>query len=271
MKDDISDIRDFYNRNVEKEDGRLTRHPVERDVTWRYLDAYLPESGRILELGAATGAYTIPLAEKGYRVTAVELASKLSGECRRKVADKGLEDRVTCIVGDGRDLSLISETSFDAALVMGPLYHLVEEEDRKLQLKQVFDRLKPGGRIFSAFISRYGFWSDILMALPYLIEFQKDIRSVLETGRDIALPSWDSQFRAYFATVPEIPRLHEDRGFITQVLAGLEPTGEATDKAYSELPENQRELWLDLLFEISSEPSIVGASSHLLYIGEKPA
>jgi 2-polyprenyl-3-methyl-5-hydroxy-6-metoxy-1,4-benzoquinol methylase len=71
MIDDVTDIRSFYDRNVENEQGRLERHPVERDVTWRFLDKYLPPSGKILEVGAATGAYPIPLAKKGYSVTAV--------------------------------------------------------------------------------------------------------------------------------------------------------------------------------------------------------
>jgi hypothetical protein len=30
-----------------------------------------------------------------------------------------------------------------------------------------------------------------------------------------------------------------------------------------------REMWLDLLFSISAQPSIIGASNHMLYIGKK--
>ena len=33
MIDDVTDIRSFYDRNVDNEHGRLERHPVERDVT----------------------------------------------------------------------------------------------------------------------------------------------------------------------------------------------------------------------------------------------
>ncbi len=31
----------------------------------------------------------------------------------------------------------------------------------------------------------------------------------------------------------------------------------------------RRRMWLDLLFSISTRPSIVGASNHILYVGKK--
>jgi len=49
VTDDTSDIRQYYEESVEKEDGRLERHQLERDMTWRYLDKYLPRQGKILE------------------------------------------------------------------------------------------------------------------------------------------------------------------------------------------------------------------------------
>jgi hypothetical protein len=54
------------------------------------------------------------------------------------------------------------------------------------------------------------------------------------------------------------------------VLAGVEPGISADDESYNRLEGVQRRLWLDLLDEISTEPSILGASRHLLYVGRKP-
>jgi S-adenosylmethionine-dependent methyltransferase len=61
MNDDVSDIAAFYNSNLEKEHLRLERHQLENDLTWRYFDQYLPLQGSILEIGAATGRYTLEL------------------------------------------------------------------------------------------------------------------------------------------------------------------------------------------------------------------
>jgi hypothetical protein len=53
------------------------------------------------------------------------------------------------------------------------------------------------------------------------------------------------------------------------VLAGIEPAISADDDSYNRLQEEQRQLWLKLLYEISQEESALGASRHLLYIGKK--
>jgi S-adenosylmethionine-dependent methyltransferase len=267
MTDDISDIQAYYDANVEKEDARLERHQQERDVTWRYLDKYLPKSGKILEIGAATGAYTIPLAKRGYNVTAVDLAPKNINALKKRVTRNKLQKNVQCLVADGRELKGVPGKDFDVVLLMGPLYHLVLKEDREKAVKEAYNRLKMGGVILSTLVSRYGIWGTIMAKLPFLIDRQEDLRSVFEKGRDAKVPA--GGFRGYFATVKEVKPLHERVGFKTLVLAGIEPANAVADEAYSALKGVRRKLWLDLLFSISTEPSIIGASDHLLYIGVK--
>ena len=70
MSDDNRDIAQFYNSNPDGEHGRLEQHQLEYELTWRYLQEYLPAGGAILEVGAATGRYTLELARRGYMVTA---------------------------------------------------------------------------------------------------------------------------------------------------------------------------------------------------------
>jgi S-adenosylmethionine-dependent methyltransferase len=269
MLDDISDIQEFYDSNVDKEDDRLDRHPIERDITWRYLEIYLPATGSILDIGAGAGAYTIPLAKRGYSVTAIDLSSALINTCKKKVSEANLENKVTCLTGDARDLSTITKSDFDAVLLLGPLYHLIQEEDRTKAIKEAFTKLKKGGIIFSAFISRFGIWGDVMRKMPDYIEKQKDLDSVLQNGRDAEIPEWRGKFRAYFANPLEIAPLHEHEGFRTMALAGVEPAGIAVDEQYLSLTDKHRKMWLDLLFKISKEETIIGASCHLLYVGRK--
>jgi 2-polyprenyl-3-methyl-5-hydroxy-6-metoxy-1,4-benzoquinol methylase len=91
MHDDVSDIAVFYSSDPEKEHVRLEHHQLEHDLTWRYLDRYLPSRGAILEVGAATGRYTLELARRGYQLTAVDLSATLIETCRRRIADGGSE------------------------------------------------------------------------------------------------------------------------------------------------------------------------------------
>jgi len=268
MADDLSDIAAHYDGELERERSRLDRHQLEHELTWRYLDQYLPNQGSILEVGAATGSYTVELAKRGYDLTAVDLSATLLDECRRRLADEGLEEKVRLVVADGRDLSLVTEKGFDAVLLMGPLYHLVEEEDRMAALRQVSDRLRNGGIIFSTFISRYGIMGDVMKVMPYWVEDQEEVQFLLAHGRR---PDHCPRvgFRGYFATVPEIAPLHESLGFETLALAGVEPEISADDDIYNRLEGEQRRLWLDLLYTISTDESTIGASRHLLYIGRK--
>ena len=270
--DDISDIREMYDASGDREDDRLRRHQLERDITWRYLDKYLPHSGSsLLEIGAATGRYTLELARRGYDVLAIDLSSELTARAKTRAIEAGFNDRIEFRVDDIRTVTDLPDEVFDGALVMGPMYHLVEFEERKTTLDRVFRTLKPGGIIISSWISRYGIWGDIIKRESGFIFKTEMIQSVLDRGRD---PEWyrcgaNGGFRGYFAQTSEIPMIHEESGFQTLGLVGVEPCIAADDASYNTLEGEQRRLWLDLLFKISSEPSMVASSRHMLYIGKK--
>jgi len=268
MVDDISDIADFYDRNPEKEHQRLEKHQLEFDLTWRFLEEYLPPEGDILEIGASTGRYTLPLAEQGFTITAVDLSPVQIEFSRKRIAAAGLDDAVTFVVADARDLSRITRQDFDAVLLMGPLYHLVEAADRKSALQEAYDRLRMGGMIFSSFISRYGIFGDLIKNIPWWITLKEEVRSLVANGRDTDTHPHD-MFRGYFAEVSEIAPLHEAVSFEMVKLVGVEPAISADDDSYNRLDPEQRKLWLDLLYEISANKTIIGASRHLLYIGRK--
>jgi len=269
MGDDVSDISEYYSSETESEQSRLERHQLERDLTWRYLDFYLPAEGSILEIGAATGGYTVELARRGYQITAVDMTAAMLEINRQTLIDEGLQGSVHLVLADARDLSPVSGRSFDVALLMGPLYHLIDEDDRSLAIRQAYERLRPGGLIFSAFISRFGILGDLLKLHPDWTEDTRRSQALLATGkRPEGYPP--GGFRGYFATTAEIAPLHEAVGFETLTLAGVEPAISADDESYNRLEGEQRRLWLDLLFKISTEPSILGMSRHLLYIGRKP-
>lgn len=268
MVDDIRDIADYYNRDPEREHRRLEENRLEFDLTWRYLENYLPSEGSILEIGAATGRYTLPLAQQGYGITAVDISPVQLQFSRGRIIGGGLGQAVNFLVADARDLRAINKNDFDAVLLMGPLYHLVEEEDRKKALQEAHARLRKGGVIFSAFISRYGIFGDVLKNIPDVIEQREEIRSVLDLGRDT--DDYPNEgFRAYCAEVPEIAPLHHGIGFENLALVGVEPAISADDESYNRLDDHLRQLWLDLLFEISTKESLIGASRHLLYVGRK--
>lgn len=268
--DDISDIVEFYNGNPDAEHQRLEYHQLEFDLTWRYLDRFLPPNGNLLEIGAASGRYTLGLAGRGYSITAVDVSQKLLDLNRQRLAENHLEANVRYLTGDVRQLDRFVQGQFNAILLMGPLYHLVMKSDRSLALSNCYAHLVEGGVIFSSFISRFGIMGELIRKVPEWIEDQAEVREILDFGRDPDHYPRGS-FRGYFATVAEIAPLHENAGFKTILLAGVEPGISADDESYNQLQGTRRQLWLDLFDELSTEPSSLGASRHLLYIGCRPA
>jgi S-adenosylmethionine-dependent methyltransferase len=268
VRDDISDIAASYDRGVEDEDARLERHHLEYDLTWRYMMRYLPPAGSILEIGAGTGRYTLALCRRGYSITAVDLSAALLERCQQRLTAERLHGQVRFVVADARDLHAVPATAFDAVLLMGPLYHLVFEEDRREAVRQAADRLRSGGLLLSTHLSRLGILGDLMRRTPEWIERGEEVRSLLDSGRrPDDLPR--GGFRGYFARVSEIRPLHEVIGIHTVALAGVDPAISADDESYNTLQSPRRERWLDLLFEVSADETTVGASRHLLYIGRK--
>jgi ubiquinone/menaquinone biosynthesis C-methylase UbiE len=72
----------------------------------------LPHGGRILEMGAGTGIATLPLAERGYRIVAIELGAELAAVARKKLSQF---DNVDVVVANFEEWRLPREP-FDLVL-----------------------------------------------------------------------------------------------------------------------------------------------------------
>ena len=109
MIDNIDDIAAFYNSDPQREHARLAERQLEYELTWRYLEEYLPPQASILGIGAATGRYTLPLAQRRYTMTAVDLSAGLLDVCRETLASAGLANQVHFVVADARNLSAVTK------------------------------------------------------------------------------------------------------------------------------------------------------------------
>ena len=140
---------DFYTRI--DEDGRLTRRfgSVEFLTTMRYIEKYLKPGDRIIEIGAATGRYSHTLARMGYKVDAVELL-----EHHIDIFNKNTQadEDITITQGNAMDLTGFLNDTYDITLILGPLYHLYNQEDKRQVISEAIRVTKPGGIIFAAYV-----------------------------------------------------------------------------------------------------------------------
>lgn len=157
VKEYLTNYYESYDEN-----GRLSsKHGmVEYITTMKYIQKYLKPDMHILEIGAATGRYSHALAQKGYRVDAVELVEH-NIEIFRQNTTAG--EPVTITQGNAVDLSAFGSNTYDITLLLGPMYHLFTTEDKLKALSEAIRVTKKGGIVFAAYcmgdasILSYGF------------------------------------------------------------------------------------------------------------------
>ncbi len=137
----------YYNKF--NEDKRLThRHGIVEYVTaMKYIHDLLKKykNPKILDVGAGTGRYSVTLANEGYDVTAIELVK------HNLMTLKSKNSTVKAHLGNATNLSLFKDNSFDVVLLFGPLYHLINKEDKLKAIIEAKRVLKKDGVILISY------------------------------------------------------------------------------------------------------------------------
>ena len=271
-------VRRFYSIAAEREWNRLDQpHDgrLEFAVHKAWIGRYLPvPPARVLDIGGGPGRYSIWLAEQGYRVTLADLSPELLEVAKGKATEFGvtLEDIVEA---NAMELSQFEDESFDAALCMGPMYHLILEEDRRRVVSELGRVLKPGGMVFTTFLNRMqtlrvAVQQDIPFFTPYTADM---IKKYHQTG----VLDWQGipgTFNlAYLFFPEEIAPFMEAGGFETVELVASQSHAAHLQKDMALFAERQPDLYswaLAEFIEQANEPSILGSGFHILYIGRRP-
>lgn len=267
----MSKVQQFYDRSVQNEWDRLgVRHRTELAVTLRALKEFLPPApARIIDIGGGPGRYALWLAGQGYSVTLVDLSEGNLAFARQRATEANIPlERI--LQANAIGLPFFPNESFEVALVMGPLYHLLRREERLQALREAWRLLKPGGLVFAAFISRFAAFRDAAAkGAPWVLERPETTGRILRTGVDINEAEGFTD--AYFAHPDEVIPLGESAGFDTLLRLGCEGVVAGHESYVNSLEGANFEDWADLNYRIGQDPAAIGASDHILYIGRKIA
>ena len=176
-------VRRFYDDEASREWERSERHPVEFELTLRALEDHLPPPpASIADVGGAVGRYAINLTQRGYDVTLVDISQGCLDLAKVKAAEAGV-DIARLVQADARDLQVLADCAFDAVLLMGPLYHLLEHEQRLAALAESRRILRAGGLIFAAFINRLAILNYGIARCPgYLHDLRHEWEEIISAG-----------------------------------------------------------------------------------------
>jgi ubiquinone/menaquinone biosynthesis C-methylase UbiE len=267
----LRDVIGYYERFAEE--SRLDSGPsrLEFERTKEILTRVLPPPpARVVDVGGAAGRYSAWLAEQGYDVHLVDVSARLVERARQLNAQLA-KPIASLTIADARGLP--QPDRFAAAvLVMGPLYHLTSETDRQLALAEALRVLDASGVLVVAAVSRYASALDGLARQlatdPAFVRMRdRDLRDG-QHRNDSGRPDYFTT--AYFHRPEDLRQELETAGCQDVGVFGVEGPGWIVsdfDRRWAD-PALQADI-MNVARAVESEPSIVGASAHLLGTGRK--
>jgi ubiquinone/menaquinone biosynthesis C-methylase UbiE len=261
----------YYERFAEE--SRLGSGPfqLEFERTKDILGRLLPSRpARIVDVGGAAGAYSAWLADQGHEVHLVDASPRLVQEARRRNATLP-RPIASLAVADARSLPQPANAA-DVVLIMGPLYHLPLLADRVGALREAARVLATSGLVVVAAISRYASALDgLARGLAVDRAFVRMRNRDLHDGQHRNETDRVDYFTtAYFHRPEDLRQELEAAGFQDVTLFGIEGPGWMVpdfDTRWAE-PDLRNDI-IEVARALESEPSILGASAHLLAVARK--
>ncbi len=261
----MKSVESFYDANPQMEWDRFERHAMEFAITKRALAQHLPPPpARILDCGGGPGRYAIHLARMGYEVTLLDL-SQANLDLARVKAGEAQVELAAYIHGNALEMAEFSAGQFDAVLLLGPLYHLLSDADRRRAVSEARRVLRPGGRFFAAFITFYAPFRDAI-AQGYLRQYFEDQE---RTDRLLENHTVREGFTDAWCALPaEVTPWMESCGLRTRDLLAVEGLAAGHERFINALDAPAFDYWVELNERFCRDPHLLGGADHLLYVGE---
>ena len=110
------------------------------------------KSGKVLDFGAGTGRISIPLAQQGFDVTAIDKSQAMLDIIKEKAVQYNLN------IQTDTNLMPYTDATYDIAIsIFTVLAYITDEDEMDFTLKQLWDSLKPGGYFIFDLIHKAGY------------------------------------------------------------------------------------------------------------------
>ncbi|WP_423744824.1 class I SAM-dependent methyltransferase (plasmid) [Haladaptatus sp. SPP-AMP-3] len=262
----------YYDEYGEHEWERLERDPVTRMEfanTVDYLGRYLPDSGRVLDVGGASGRYALRLAECNYDVALVDVSETQVELARENAAESGLEDVISAEQGDVRDLRFENEV-FDAVCCLGgPLSHVVDDDERATAMRELRRVAASDAPVFVSVISRFAPLRDIMKfnlesSHGLLAPITEDGKYTAERVAEHA--DGEGWAECHFFRADEFEAELEDAGFDVEQLVGLEGVANRMKPELADASDEAVESVREVVRMLREDRAVVDFSEHMLAV-----
>ena len=260
MNDRLSVLSNFYSTDC-KEDSRLDSNhgKVEFIVSTTYIDKYLKPGDKILEVGAATGRYSLYYANKGYDVTSIEFVQSNLDILKSKITPNMT---IRAEQGDAVDLSRFDDNTFDITLILGPLYHLYEYEDINKAIDEAIRVTKPNGKIYYAFLTNDSVVIDWILKDHHFDRKGTSFSDTFEMAKHI-----DEVFSTFY--VDEFDSIMKTKQVNKLHMVATDGMSHHLEEIVDELSDYEFNEWIRYNLLSCERHDLQGFSNHMLYICEK--
>ncbi len=254
-------MRAYYEQGKERDRLAGAKGVLEAERTKEIVQRRLPPAPAVVaDIGGGPGHYALWLAELGYAVQHRDLMELHVDQLRTNG-----HPSIDTAVGDARTLDL-PDSSVDAVLLLGPLYHLPEREDRLRTLREARRIVRDGGPVFVAVISRWAARLDGVLQ-ERLYEDHPDFLSALpEIERTGVLPPVvPDGFVGYTHRPDELADEVAEAGLTLEDLVGVEGLSLAATDMQSRIGDPAAwDVVLDAARAVERVPELLGLSPHLV-------
>lgn len=268
----LSSLQKYYESFDEA--TRLLKGPGKLEMvrTLEILNRFMPPPPAVVyDVGGATGAYSLRLAKQGYEVHLIDPVPSLIEQARLGSKKQPDYPVASIKVGDARKMEY-PESSGDAILLFGPMYHLIDRSERLTALQEALRVLRTGGLLFAAVISRFASILDgLFQGFLEDPEFAAIVKRDMIDGQHRNPTGNISYFMNSFFHLPEEVREEiEEAGF--QVVKILPIEGpcwllQNFEEHWNDL--NRRQRLLDAVRSLEDELSLLGISAHMMVVAQK--
>lgn len=255
----MNELETYYGKFCE--DKRLlSRHgQVEYRTTMTYIHKYLKEGDSILDIGAGTGRYCVPLSEEGYTVEAIELVKYNLGMLKAK------KSKVKAYQGSALDLNRYPDNRFDCTLLFGPMYHLFTKEDKIKALSEAKRVTKVNGIILVAYV---------MNEYSILVHGFRDnhILESIEQGKvdkSFQVQTTIDDLYSYIR-LEQIDELNKEVQLDRIEIIAADGPADYMRPILNKMDENTFEAFMDYHLATCQRQDLIGASSHTVDILRKP-
>ena len=249
----LSNIERHYNKHPE--DLRLQRRHgmVEFEVTMHHLHRFLKPGMQILDIGAGTGRYASALMAEGYSVKAVELVKHNIDVFLERVP------RADVVQGDARNMPFIPDATADITLLLGPLYHLIGDEQKLMALKEAKRVTKPDGFIFVAYLM------NEYSILSYCFDEERiaDLMARGVVDNDFHIRAHDDELYDY-VRMEDVNRLNAMAGLERVTVFSPDGAADYMRTRLNRMSDETFRLFIEYQKRISERMDLIGAGSHIV-------